>query len=356
MITISLCMIVKNEEDTLSRALESVKDVVDEIIIIDTGSVDKTKEIAGKFTSKIYDFQWIDDFSAARNYSFSKATMDYIMWLDADDVVMEEDGLKIQQLKENLDPAVDIVMAKYNCGFDKEGNITLSYFRSRILKRSKNFIWNEPIHEYIQPSGHIINSDICITHKKLHPALPKRNLDIFEKTIASGKELSPRGLFYYARELYYNKRYDDAIKNFNKYLDIKEGWVEDKISACYDLAICYSLTKETEKRLKTLFKSFEFSTPRAEICCQIGNHYLEAEDYEKAIGWYKLVTQLNKPVDTWGFILHDCWGYIPNMQLCLCYDRLGNIEEAIRYNNKAAQYKPNDEAVLYNIKYFKGIK
>ena len=69
-----------------------------------------------------------------------------------------------------------------------------------------------------------------------------------------------------------------------------------------------------------------------------------------------LATQLKKPVDTWGFILHDYWDYIPSIQLCLCYDRLGNIEEAIRYNNKAAEYKPNDRAVLYNIKYFHGIK
>jgi len=355
MITISLCMIVKDEEDTIGRCLESVKDIVDEIIIVDTGSSDRTKEVAGSFTSKIYDFEWIDDFSAARNYSSSKATMDYIMWLDADDIILEEDALKIQQLKVTIDPIVDIVMMKYNYSFDGNGHITLSNFRSRLLKRSINFIWNEPIHEYIQPSGYIINSDICITHKKICPSAPERNLNIFEKMVASSKELSPRSLFYYAKELYNNERFDDAIKSFNKYLDSGKGWVEDMISACYDLSICYSFTKEPEKRLKALLRSFEFNTPRAEICCQIGYHYFEAKDYEKAIVWYKLATQLNKPVDTWGFILHDCWGYIPNIQLCLCYDRLGNIEEAIKYNNTAAEYKPNDTAVLYNIKYFQDI-
>ena len=79
MITISLCMIVKNEEAVLARCLESVKDVVDEIIIVDTGSTDKTKQIAYRYTQNVYDFEWIDDFSAARNYSFSKATKDYQM-------------------------------------------------------------------------------------------------------------------------------------------------------------------------------------------------------------------------------------------------------------------------------------
>ena len=72
-ITISLCMIVRDEEETIARCLETVEKIVDEIIVVDTGSVDRTKEIVEKYTSNIYDFQWIDDFAAARNFSFSKA-------------------------------------------------------------------------------------------------------------------------------------------------------------------------------------------------------------------------------------------------------------------------------------------
>ena len=77
MITISLCMIVKNESEVLARCLDSVRGAVDEIIIVDTGSDDNTREIARRYTDHVYDFEWIDDFSAARNYSFSKASMDY---------------------------------------------------------------------------------------------------------------------------------------------------------------------------------------------------------------------------------------------------------------------------------------
>lgn len=78
MITISLCMIVKNEERILARCLDSVKDLVDEIVIVDTGSVDATRRIAQTYTDRVYDFTWIDDFSAARNFAFSKATCEYI--------------------------------------------------------------------------------------------------------------------------------------------------------------------------------------------------------------------------------------------------------------------------------------
>lgn len=353
---ISLCMIVKNEEDTLARCLESIKDIVDEIIIVDTGSTDKTKEIAGGFTSKIYDFEWIDDFSAARNYSFSKATMDYIIWLDADDIILEIDRKKLKQLKDTIDPDIDIVMMKYNVGFDAYGNVILSYFRERLFKRANSYRWNDPIHEYIPASGNVINADICITHKKIHAAPPRRNLKIMERMIAEGKPLSPRNLFYCAREYYHNADYDHAITYFNQFLDSGQGWVEDNISACFDLSKCYTAKNDWENVLKTLLRSFAYDTPRAEICCQIGYYFINIKEYEKAIFWFDLATKLKKPQTSWGFISHDYWDYIPCVELCVCYDRLGNISEAVKYNDSAAKYKPDDAAVLYNKKYFDSLK
>ena len=86
MSTLSLCMIVKDEETVLPRCLESVQGLFDEIVVIDTGSTDQTREIARAFGAEVFDFQWRDDFSVARNFSFSKATSDYLFWMDADDV------------------------------------------------------------------------------------------------------------------------------------------------------------------------------------------------------------------------------------------------------------------------------
>lgn len=352
MITISLCMIVKDEEDVIARCLDSVRDLVEEIIIVDTGSKDRTKEIVKAYTSDIYDFEWIDDFSAARNYSFSKATMDYIIWLDADDIILEEDREKIKQLKQSLNPMIDIVMMKYNIGFDEQGNVTFSYFRERLVKRTKNYKWKEPVHECVEISGNVTNMDICITHKKMHAQVADRNLRIFENMVNKGVELSPRCLFYYSRELQYAGRYDEAITYAEKFLDSGKGWIEDNISACADLAICFKQKNDRQNRLKSLLRSFEYDTPRAEPCCEIGFFYIEVNDYQKAKFWFDLATKLKKPEQSWGFTLSDCWGFLPYIQLSVCYDRLGMLEEAVRCNDKAAEYKPQHPSVLYNKNYF----
>lgn len=353
MITISLCMIVRDEEQVIGRCLDSIKDLVDEMIIVDTGSVDGTKDIVKAYTDKVYDFQWMNDFSAARNYAYSMATMDYILWLDADDVLLKEDRMKFRVLKETLDPTVDVVMMKYNVGFDEHGNTTLSYYRERLSKREKQFKWHEPIHEYLETSGVIINSDVAVTHRKEGAADPDRNLRIYADLLSRGTSLSPRGLYYYARELYYHGHYAAAIDYFNRFLNTEQGWVEDNISACYHLSICYYHQNDRPNMLKSLLKSFHYDLPRAEICCQMGFYYMDAGEYNKAIQWYKLATQLQEPANSWGFILHDYWGFIPNIQLCLCYYEIGDISEAIRHNMKASEFKPNDPAVLHNNEYFR---
>lgn len=350
--TISLCMIVKNEEDTLARCLQTVEDLVDEFIIVDTGSTDQTKEIARKYTDKVYDFAWIDDFSAARNYAYKQATMEYILWLDADDVLLPADRVKFQNLKHTLDPSIDVVMMTYHAAFDSQGNATLSYLRERLSKRSGNYQWEEPVHEYLAFSGKIFIADICITHLKVSASAPGRNLAIYKKILLQGRQLSARGLYYYARELKDNEKYEEAIAYFTKFLDSGQGWVEDNINACLELAHCYTAQKNYQQALMTLMKGFVYDLPRAEACCGIGYHFKNAGNLEKAIFWFELATKLKKPENSWGFIQEDYWGFIPCIELCVCYDQLGNRQEAIKYHHQAAAYKPNDPSVIFNQHYF----
>ena len=144
-VTLSLCMIVKDEERTLERCLNSVKSFINEIIIVDTGSKDKTKEIAKGFNAKIYDFKWINDFAAARNFSFRKATSDYILWLDGDDFINSEDITKIENLLEHLDTSYDYISGEYILARNNEGKVSSVLRRNRIVKREKETRWMEKI-------------------------------------------------------------------------------------------------------------------------------------------------------------------------------------------------------------------
>lgn len=352
MIEVSLCMIVKNEETVIGRCLQSVEGIFDEIIIIDTGSTDSTKEIVSQFTDKIYDFKWIDDFAAARNYSFSKATKEYVMWLDADDILKEKDVFLLKELKKTLDPSVSMVMMKYDVAFDSNGNPTFSYFRERLMKRNPNLKWEGPIHEVISPFGNVIHSEIAVSHNKIKQNEPQRNLKIFEKMISNGILLDPRQKFYYARELYYNEKYIEAVSVFNDFLNCEDGWIENKINACKDLSDCYLSLNDSKLSLSALLKSLEYDSPRAEICCEIAKHFLGSSKIQIAIFWYKLALSQKPNYNSGGFQQLDYYDFIPTLQLCVCYDKLGDTKTAMFYNEKAAELKPNHEAVKYNREYF----
>lgn len=345
---LSLCMIVRDEEDTLKRCLTCVKDVVDEIIIVDTGSTDKTKEIASEFTDKIYDFKWVNDFSKARNYSFSKATGDYLMWLDADDVIDKKNIEKLIKIKELLNGSVDVIMANYTVGFDDNDNPTFSYFRERIVKNSKKYRWVSPIHEVIITSGNIIYSDLNIEHRKIHATPAGRNLKIFEEMIKRGQNLDSRQQYYYARELYYNGKYNDAIKIFRNVIKLDDTWIEDKITACEMLSSCYFNIKEDEKALYSLFKSFKFDKPRAKICCLIGNYFLSRTKYDIAIFWYNLAKDSIYDKSAPGFVEKDYFDFIPYINLCVCYYYIGDYKNSKKFNELAGSIKPNDKLYLLN--------
>jgi glycosyltransferase involved in cell wall biosynthesis len=350
LISVSLCMIVKNEEDIIERCLNSVCDVVDEIIIVDTGSTDQTKSIARKYTERIYDFIWIDDFAAARNYAFNQASKDYIFWLDADDILTEKDHNKFAVLKETLDPNVDSVTMSYLLAFDEFGEVTSSLRRNRLVKSSNQFQWIGSVHEYLEVWGSIVNSDIAVTHSSLHHD-SERNIRIYEKRVSLGEQFSPRDLFYFANELMDHQRFEEAISFYEKFLTMGKGWVEDNISACGKLADAFHKLGDQQSELYSALRSFQFSPPRAEFCCRLGYYFLQQNEMQTSIFWYTLATQLEHPKESLGFVNPVCSTWLPHLQLCVCYDRIGNYELAYQHNEAARRYRPNDERILQNKRY-----
>lgn len=198
----SLCMIVKNESEILRDCLDSLKDIMDEIIIVDTGSTDETKKIAAEYTPYLYDYAWNDDFAAARNFAFSKATGDYIYSADADEVLDHENQDKLKALKRAILPEVEIVQMIY---VTEQLNHPTENFtrdlRPKLFKRLREFTWIEPIHETVNINPVIYDSDIEIQHRP-QGSHSSRDFGVFEKILAERGALSDRLMGMYLRELY----------------------------------------------------------------------------------------------------------------------------------------------------------
>jgi len=186
---ISLCLIVRDEEEKLEFFLNDVKDFVDEIVIIDTGSKDNTKKIAKKF-GKVYDFRWNDDFSDARNFSVSKATKDWILVLDPDEVIDEKDLIKIKDITKNNKK--DIMGYRLIQETYYKNKIISIRGICRLFKNDKRIRFVYPIHETVRESikkiGKIGKTGIIINH---YPKTDKDKKDYYLKLLDKKKKNFP---------------------------------------------------------------------------------------------------------------------------------------------------------------------
>ncbi len=300
MATISVCMIVKNEEKVLERCLRSLQGIWDELIIVDTGSTDSTKEIAGRFTDKIYDFAWIDDFSAARNYAFSKATCEYIYSADADEMLDEANRQQFLQLKEALIPEVEIVQMWYVS--PPEFNTTENFekeYRPKLYKRLREFTWIDPIHETVRLDPVVFDSDIEILHKP-HDNHAGRDFRIFEKIVREGQHLSKKLHKMYARELMLSGEIEDFIRAKNFFIRSLIDETQDE--EVYQEAVCvlcryYRLNNEEVDFLQIALKGI-VECPSSEICMELGIYYYEKNNLAEASKWfYSAMNQTEAVID-----------------------------------------------------------
>lgn len=165
---LSLCMIVKNEEIYLPQCLESVKDVVDEMIVVDTGSTDNTPNIARQHGASVYDYAWQDDFAAARNFGLDKANGVFILILDADEELSPDAQTHLRSFLSNT-PAEGIYLIVRSFGLT---NALAPYYDSeqmRLFRNRPQYRFENAIHEMIYPSivaqqGSLLKSHFVIHH------------------------------------------------------------------------------------------------------------------------------------------------------------------------------------------------
>lgn len=335
-VTISLCMIVKNEERVLARCLDSICDLMDEIIIVDTGSNDRTREIAAKYTDKIYDFLWTGDFSQARNFSFSKAGCEYIYTADADEVVDEENREKFRLLKKSLMPEVEIVQMYYGnqlsygsvYNYDRE-------LRPKLFKRLRSFCWIEPVHETVRLLPVVFDSDIEITHlpENSHTA---RDLGIFEKMTAKGQALSERLANMYAKELLISggkKELQKAEAYFTRLADGEETSQDQMKEALCVVVRAARIRGDFLKMYRYAMKDIA-SDGVSEICFELGEYYFARKEYQEAAIWF-----YNAAYETHSILNIHTSGDMALMRLADCYEAMGFTGQAQEYRRAAGEWQ-----------------
>jgi tetratricopeptide (TPR) repeat protein len=180
---VSLCMIVKDEEARLPACLRSAADLVDEVVVVDTGSTDRTREVARQFNARVVDFPWRDDFAAARNESLRHATGQWVFWLDADEWLDEDNRRRLRELFARLrDENAAYVMRQQSLARDANGSVT-AVDQVRLFRNHPDLRWQYRVHEQIllaiRRAGHDVRwTDVAITHTGYEDAaLVQRKLE-----------------------------------------------------------------------------------------------------------------------------------------------------------------------------------
>ncbi len=295
--SISLCMIVRDEERYIEQALKSVQGLVDEIIVVDTGSLDRTVAVARKFTPNVFSYKWDNDFSKARNFSIAKATKEWILVLDADEIISKEDHAVLKELTRNKEyDAYTLIQVSYTndqkmLGFkmlqqktpetkDFIGCISCNIIR--LFRNNKGIKFTNPVHESV---------DAAIKDKK---RIQKTAVQIHHYQFEKGERI------HKAKQLSYLKIYEDKIDEF-----------ENKAKVFRDMAII---------------------------------NYNFKEDYPTAIQHYKKSLLLNpNNIKTY-------------LGLAIAYIKNKQLEEATAVVHEAEKVQPQNQDVLRLKQYILRVK
>jgi len=382
---LSLALIVKNEEKNLARCLDSVQGLWDELVIVDTGSTDKTVEIAKRYTKNVHYFEWIDHFSKARNYSFSKCTQPWIMWLDADDILKPEDIKKIRKEFETLSqrPDIDYILINYHYYVEPptdQGIPQATQLRERIVRRSvANWVGRCHEHMPVNFSRSTVIEDAFVWHMRDNEdriADSDRNINLMK--LAVKEEPNARNHFYlgdaysdrgksekavveYEKSFYLQTdpsyKFQSAYKIAKKKRDLankcnkeateyeKEG--KDTLSA-RKRGLAQKYEKEAIDWLKT---SLEFEVKYREPLIEVADIYFQRKDYHKTIFWLESAINLPEPVKPFMITVKQWYTWWPHDILAQCYFNIGEYKKCIEHSE--ALYEMSQGARTYALENIK---
>ena len=337
---LSLTMIVRDEEATLGRVLYAAGKFCDELVVVDTGSTDRTRDIAEAAGARVLNFPWVDDFAAARNHALQAATGDWVLWLDADDVLTKDvqDAMLLVK-KTVLSDNLDAIYSPYQYHFDAAGVCTYDFPRERLVRKTDALNWVGRVHEVLHGAGSrtMHRDDLYVEHRpKEAKQLAKvdRNLLILESVLAEG-DRSSRTLLYYACELCDHKRYAEAYLVFEEYLTASPAVDWERHNVLVRMAQCALEDDRVDEARTRLFEALTLDPCRTEPFLILGHLHFTQSEWSKALPWYSAASVLARPRD--GFVDRADYSWRPWDHLSVCLINTGKLAEGIAATLKAIE-------------------
>lgn len=343
---ISICIITKNECDTLRQCLTCLKPYADagnhEIVVVDTGSTDSTVEMCKEYTDKIYYFEWINDFSAARNYAAEKASHDWILCIDSDEFVTEWDEEELQEHIRTKSNIIGNIIQSNTCGLGEKQYLSNDQ-ASRLYNRHF-YSFNKPIHEQLEPinpqTGHryallklvVRHMSYADTPEKLQQKA-QRNINLLKKELQKNAH-DPYTLFQLGQSYYMIEDYKSALYYYD--LGLAED-IDPRLDYVHTMVTSYGYTllelKQYQKALE-LEGIYNVFGDRADFVFLMGLIYLNNALFDDAIAQFKKAT-------TFSYAAVDgANSYRAFHNLGVIYECSGHKDLAIKYYQKCDNFEP----------------
>jgi glycosyl transferase family 2 len=307
--TIAACLIVKDAAATLERCLRSVRPHVDEVVVYDTGSTDGTLELLDRLAGAdgggarltVERGEWRDDFAWARERSFDLASAEWLIWLDADDVLVG--GNALRQLVAEASPRFDGLVVSYDCERDESGYVTQHVWRVRVVRKSSGFRWQGLVHEGLflssggSPRLEAVSADrLRVIHEpESHRGDAERNLRILRAAEATSPQLDSSILLNLGLELAKNGHFDEARARLEAHLETAVDWSDETVHAACLLAACLRMEGLSADAAKVELEAVERRPDWTEAALGLAESYAALGRWVEAQTWAERASELGVP-------------------------------------------------------------
>ena len=343
---VSVCIITKNEKEKLEKCLKSFMCTGYDIVVVDTGSTDGTREMVKNYTPYLYDFEWVNDFSAARNFAISKVKSEYIIMADSDETLKEWDKKTFESRMKAHPKGLGCIREENLLGED--GKDCAIYDEPRVFSK-RYYHYEGSIHEQVVPlseeiqKGEYYHSGLCFIHTG-YIGTPeekarkiKRNIDLLELEL----EKNPEDVYIWfqiGKGYYMAKDYENACKYFGKALEFD---VDETLDYVQDLVESYGYSLVNAKQYDTAYAllqvTYEAFARTADYHFLAGLIYMQNAMFEDAVNEFLLATK-NEKVCVVGAnsykayynigVIYECLGDKKNARLY--YEKCGSYDLAIK--------------------------